>query len=494
MRIHLNHPRFNWVGTENKELVMNRNENRKTLYHDQVEDFAVAQSADTLHVVALVGKKTLLYWTGVDGFESAEIANEHQIVGGLNLVIDDQQQLHVFYLRKNLRGMGCTLVHRYLKESWSDPIIVCTNATGTADDYHICHGLTGYLHLVYSSQTEGMLLYRGYDIKQRVWSGGVPLMRNECSLPHFFPTDTALLLTWIEEAKNNTLKGRWLTDQWSTTETLSDSQQDVFQPGYAWENGAVKVFWIQGGQLIYRVYDDGKWLPPISMKEHDYVLRQQLIVVNKGSTTCPIYEENSVEPQTRAEQTVNPQTTEMEVAETKLMDKQIASAERQESDLQNRFIQQAFQLHKEWQDLRTDYQSVLDLQANLTEYIDITIAKKIPSDSQLNSPETIFGDIEARVRDLSAKLIKMNDRLVLVGDDVRLMRSSAKSVSFEKLQQRIEKIEVKTNRSVTDSAVVNLEARIKLLEQELARVNQELVKLRSLKSAKRPMWRRLFRR
>lgn len=293
MRVFVDQANFQEFQLRDGALTGIRNHEPIVVAQSGVQEFTLAQAGTTIHLVASL-QGSLIHWKGEEAFSSQEIGSDAFTGNGLKLLADPSERLHLFYLLRQPRG-GSTLHHQvFMNDQWAEPVVVSSNVSIDPKNFVVAWDPQGGVQAVYCGEHDSFLYYRSYNKDQRLWSGAVPLARGQCSRPVCRVFDSDLHLTWVEEEKESILKYRLKNSRWHKEQTLSNTGSSVYESGWNWDSEALKVFWMQGGNLWIRSWDRGEWLGATKGNLSDVQPGLWALVSPDGSSFINLYYQVSI--------------------------------------------------------------------------------------------------------------------------------------------------------------------------------------------------------
>lgn len=472
MVIELTHPKYGVLEMEHGSLRIKGADSELTLYQELVNESAVTVINDTIHIVALLNNQRLVHWYGERDLISEDLGMVKQLIKGLQLVTDCNGKIHLFYLQQNIKQHDYSLIQRVFTDSWSDQLRVTTNISTMSYDYNVCPGLEKYLHLNYVGLEGDTLFYRCLDLDSKLWSGAIPLVREECSRPQLYINTSNLLLTWIgdtEEGKR--LKANWLKNTWGKPVSLSSISKEIRQPGISIEEDYLLINWIEGSDLCFRKYDQN-WSELMKVSLEEKVQKNKTVIVDGSKVCCTrlIYEPFTVKVVEAASSDTAPYPNKEKSSVTTAREVALKDTEEQKERkaLENKFWQEAFQLHHEWQKLRGNYQEVLDQAVNIEQRLEDRLRELLAEDASKNTD-----DVEKQVRNFADELQLTNQRVVGIRDDLRRMREA--QANGGELVQRLNFIESQILRDKKLTArYLEMEKRISIVENRISSLSQQI--------------------
>ena len=372
MLIKIRHPKFSGVELRDGSLVIHSMQGKARVLLESVDDVAVVVQGDLVRIVGFVDKAYAWYLSGTGDFHSERIEFDQPYSGGGKLIDDGHGHSHLFYFVKQAVGKGMQLRHQTFTDQWSIPQVVSMNVFAERSSYNASWNNDGYLHLVYCDHNDGRLLYRVYDLNQRLWSGAVVFSEAKSSLPQFIPTADRLYLFWQEENEKNVLRVRHKTEQWSPTGQVSSGDGHVSNVGYGVRQGEWKVFWGEGGRFFAAPFGHWSERKEVSRDGYDYawvVEERQMIATyepkggqQESAQIAPVAEGSAEtkesKTQVKAEPRMEPETKPEPQDETDTKpttkDREQVRRETEEARLQAAFMEQAFRTLQEWEQVREE--------------------------------------------------------------------------------------------------------------------------------------------
>ncbi|HHT36287.1 MAG: hypothetical protein ACE3NC_05590 [Candidatus Wallacebacter cryptica] len=464
MRIRLEHPRYKLLTSTGEGLVLH-GDKTVPLYPNQVEDCAVTVSKNNIHVAALLKNNTILHWFGDSELLSQEIMTEAQPIRSLKMVTDSDGTPHLFYLQENLKQTGCVLIqHTFAAGRWGDSVRVTSNISGDPQHWQIANGSDRQLHLVYADQPLETLFYRLGDMKNKSWSGAIPLVQEPADSPQIYDSNRALIIVWISSLEQGKiLKAVLREEYWSKPCELSPITKDVFQPGIDISHDVPAVVWMQSSKL-WRARYEQEWSDPELLDMDVYESTYQAVSAdaedNCGCAVMRVYVRRQEELQSVAEE--KPPGDAQTPAPTPEPDPQPkpepSPAEQARKEAERRFFAQAFQLHQEWQSVKEQYARILDVKAELAEEIEKSLTAKA---EQL---------LEQKLREQSEELSLLVQRVQTLREEVRSLKArfgtQRPNAEFNTLKERIEKIESSLRAKISETQLREIKSRIAELEAQ----------------------------
>ncbi len=366
MRIELEHPKFSGVELRGGTLVVHSMQGGSRVLRENVQDAAVVTVGGELRIAAFVSADYAWFFKGEEELHSERVELGQPYGGGGRLIGDGAGRSHLFYFVRQPPGSSCVLRHLQYTGTWSNPQTVSANVFGETWGYSVSWHSDNYLHLAYLAHKDRGLLYRVYDLEHGLWSGAVTFSDAVCAYPQFLPVESLYLL-WLEEGDQTMLKVRAKSEKWSAPIALSTGQQHAGLVGFACSSGQWSVVWSEGSAL-YQV-PLGLWdqRSTAAREDFDYIWR-----VHQG-LTIPMYqakesqkeevpevpppEETAQEQsQTQAQEQALPPRAEDEqlLAQFWEAEKVRRQREAEQAQAQAAFMEQAFRVLKEWDEVRDE--------------------------------------------------------------------------------------------------------------------------------------------
>lgn len=493
MRIQLTHPHYQILEDEGDTLVLKSKQQELLLQQGQIAEPTATLVNQTIHIVALLNKQRLVHWHGEKDLIAEDISRDKQPIKGLQLITDSDGKVNLFYLQQNAKQGDYTLIQRVYTDSWSEPLRVTTNISNMSDDYRVCPGLDNYLHLVYVGLEGDTLFYRCFDLAGKIWSGAIPLVKEECSSPQIYLNRDNLLLTWISETDDGKrLRALWQKGTWGKPESLSLSGKDIYQPGISWEDGLLTIHWLEGTQLCARRYDQ-QWSELRKISSEEKRLTNKLVTLENSRICCtwsmyePYIEQEIISERTKPEGVSQVKVVE----ETNVKGRTESQEEKQRREVEQRFWQEAFQLHHQWQQLQQEYQAVLqqgqEIETRLISKLQEMLNEHLPFEASYSDKFT----------KLAEDLQLANQRVLSLREEFRGMRQT--SGNLRQLEERITKLETnQVSQTKLEGHYLNVDKRVRVLEGQLTNLSQQVAglisgnKKRSMRAKtflKRLIWR-----
>lgn len=454
MRVLLHTAHVDAVELTNGRLTANLTDGREVLLLHDAQDFCVARRGAETHIVAFDQQGAAWHFRGEDSFVDSRLELEHEYGRGSVLVTDGGGQLHLIYLTSPRSGQGAALCHQVFGEQWSKPMVICTHVRPDRWGFSACWEPGGFLHLAYLSHGDGFLLYRAYTAAHKMWSGAVPLVKQPCRSPLFFP-GPPLLLAWIVEGKPGEVQMMAKGETWSRPRSASRSGGACSGLGWGTCDGEVLLFWRQGEKL-WRLAVEGKEGPE-AVESPLYTSAVQVAVGSSGeSVTVPVYIQQTVSPPSTAPAAQEPQRA----PEPAVEEHPSAAGEGQEGAVEHVqpyekiWAEQTAAMQRQWETMRRDCDEVRELLKALEDRLD------------------------AEARSLSERL------------------AGLPKPKLESIVQRIERVEIRLTKLERDLRdwQMNVERRAAALEQAGLAVSRRLSALENPQSESRPsFWSRLWR-
>ncbi|MFY9202363.1 MAG: hypothetical protein WBK74_03365 [Limnochordia bacterium] len=492
MRVKLTHPQYQVLARTDEALIL-QGDTVVTLFPDAVEECTVTLSQDMIHAAALSKHNTILHWHGSGSapFQFQEIDTEKLPVKGLKLVADSAGTPHLFYLQQGAKQSSWSLMqHSFIAGEWSDPLRVTGNITSDPGSWQVCFGADQSLHLVYLSQTHDTLFYRAADMKARSWTGAVPIAQEYVEHPQVFAAGFGLVVFWISQLEQGkVLRAVVQMGTWSKPSDLSPIAKDIFQPGIEFDQGRLRIMWMQSGKLWYTSYDQ-QWAPAgqldLDQRQFGYqtVLSDQennlgCCVLRMYSEKHPAAEADTKPQHLSAEETKPPEHPVQEAAPppepaAAARHQEPSSAEQARREAERRFFAEAFQLRLEWQSFKEQYAKTMEDKGSIAE--------------------------------TAEKLELLSQRVLAIREEVRSLKAQAgfnQHAGLEALQRRVEQLEAGLRGKAAASELQEVKNRVVRLEQQTAdrpvAVHTKPEKpvaeqAKPEKKAKRTIWQQLFSR
>lgn len=343
LNVKVDHPEYSKVELDGDCLFIHFISGVKRELKNGVKDYVVTVVDDLVHLVVFLVDGNAWHYCGTKELEQERLELGGVYGRGSRLVADSNGHLHLLYLTVQSKGCGAILRHQIYADDWSQPIVVSTNVfPGNGNSFSASWHTDGYLHTAYCSHGDGHLLYRVFDPEHRVWSGAVPFSKKQCHHPQFLHTHI-MSLVWIEEERFSVVKMMQKRENWSQAKTLSQPETHGSNVGFYITEQEIEVLWMQGNQ-IYMVSSRELGLPiPLEWDDYEYgwtVVKTE----SGGSMAIPVYRPVGRDCKEEPEEQVLPLPTQEDDGRVN-----------EEKKLQEAFIERAFRIQKEWEELREEY-------------------------------------------------------------------------------------------------------------------------------------------
>lgn len=361
MKVVVDNSYFSSVELAGGRLWANRLDDTRLELLEGIQDFSITKSGTKIHIVARDDQGIMWHLHGESGFSSEKIEGEYDYCRGCNLVTDHEGQVHLIYLTDPIQGQGAALRHQTFSGKWTKSMLISSHVMPDKWGFSACWESPGFLHLVYLGHGDGHLFYRAYAAAQKSWSGAVPLVREPCQRPQFFP-GTPLSLAWILEENSGQVQLMQKSEYWSQPKTISRQTGHCSGLGFGLMGEKEFAFWRQGEKL-WKLDLGQEGNEAVEEDSANYRLEMRVIEDRHGSALAvPVYllRKPVSEPEVEAPP-VQPSPEPSEVAS------QIQRRDPVEDQLQAAFLEQAFKIQMEWERIRTEYSSVQELITNLEE-------------------------------------------------------------------------------------------------------------------------------
>lgn len=476
MRTEINHPQFSALTYERNTLKLLGMESELPLYAGEIQSCAITLVDNMIHIVAIRGDKVMMHWSGSEKMTMHQIDCGGQPLREVQLLTDNDGIVHLFYLEQNLKQTGYGLVHRIYENGWDEPLRVTTNIGSSQGDYQISYGYQGNLHLVYLSQTNDTVYYRAFDLNNKLWSGAIPLAKEECSnlLLHVLPNE--MLILWLRCTEHgHEVKVIRQAGTWTKPTIISSLRRDIAFPAVNLNADELQVIWMQGSSLWASSYQNA-WSEPVQLVETEYKIEQQLCSALQGNgyVVMSVYQDQALkqmqekpaikQPKITADTLeVRPIPANTDVPQDTTSAPEEDKQEKARKEIEKRFFQEAFQLHQEWQTVKEDYYQAITATAGFSHQLD-----KLSSDVNLAM-----------------------ERVNVVREDMRVLRST-KSKSqdnnvLEELKLRVDRLDAaRLSRRSSETDIKQLEQRLARLETSVNLILPRLTALEPKNTTNRP--------
>lgn len=420
------------VELEAGKLCVNLADQRQVVLLENTQHFSVTKASDRIHIAALDDGGEMWHFWGRESFTADKLSDGAGRVQGVLLASDGRGNIHLVYLTEPIRGQGASLRHRIFTGQWSNPMLVTTHVLPDKWGFAASWDLKGFLHLAYLSYGDSHLMYRVFDPDKNHWSGAVPLVAKPCSRPQFFPS-RSLTLAWIIEEGTGHLQLMQKGEHWSRIRTITPGQGHCSGLGFSRIDSDEYLVWRQGEKL---------WRLPLGVDEAqpeeahmiDYSFVLNVIEGENGAIMVPLYTWRLEERETFGQLDESPlekqPAEELRKMEPSLEDQQ-REAERQ---LQSAFIEQAFRLQMEWENLRQEYGNVQIEISNLREKVEEQRRELIDRIGSIPKP---------KLEPLTSRLERLEIRMTKLERELQSWQSS-----LESRLTRLEQASLALNRRV----------------------------------------------